>query len=127
MAQRFTLAIPNPSAPGQDINVGSQTAGGGVVGIPTSEAVRSPTGYQQIVEPQSSTALTVPSNTTLALVQNNGTQPVRYRIDGPSPTTSMGMRINAGEELELIGASAVSAAKFIREAQGVTLDVQFYG
>lgn len=126
MAQRVTLAIPNPAAPGQDINVGSTSSTGGVVSFPTSEAVQVQRGYQQIVEPATATALTVPANTTYALVQNNGTQPVRYRLDGTDPTASVGMRLAAGGTLHIRGATALAAARFIREAAGVTLDVQYY-
>lgn len=126
MAQRVTLAIPNPTGSGQDINVGSTSSTGGIVSFPISEAAQVQRGYQQIVEPAAATALTVPANTSSALVQNNGTQPARYRLDGVDPTTSVGMRLAASAQIRIYGASALAAAKFIREAAGVTLDVQYY-
>jgi guanyl-specific ribonuclease Sa len=124
MAQRFTIAIPG--AQGQDINVGSTASTGGVVSLPTAEAIQVQRGYQQIVEPTTVTALTIPANTTYALVQNNGTQPARYRFDGVDPTASLGMRLPASGHIQIRGAAALAAAKFIREAAGVTLDIQYY-
>lgn len=86
-----------------------------------------PKGYQQIADATlaAATALTVPAGSTYAVVQNNGSQPVRYRDDGTDPTTTVGMRIPAGNTLTYDG--NLAAIKFIREAAGVTLDVTYYG
>jgi hypothetical protein len=127
MAQRVTLALPNPAAPGQDVNVGSVSGSGVVTGFPISEPAQVPNGYQQIVEPATSTTLTVPANSSYAIIQNNGTQPTRYRLDATAPTSTTGMRLAAGAQIRVNGAAALAAAKFIREAAGVTLDVQYYG
>jgi len=88
-------------------------------------------GYQQLSNATlaASTALTVPSGATVAVIQNNGTQPVRWRDDGAStaPTASTGQRLPAGETLTLdTGNAGLTAARFIREADGATLDIQYY-
>jgi hypothetical protein len=88
-------------------------------------------GYQQLTNATlaSSTALTVPANSTAAIVQNNGTQPARFRMDGATtaPTSSTGMVIPAGEAAVLdYGATALGTARFIRAADGVTLDIEYF-
>lgn len=88
-------------------------------------------GYQQIVSATlaSSTALTVPSGATLAIVQNNGTQAVRWRPDGATtaPTSTTGQRIAAGSVLTIdIGNAGLTSSRFIREADGSILDITYY-
>lgn len=81
---------------------------------------------QQIVEPSTSTALTVPASATLAVVQNNGTVACRWRI-GNAPTATLGQTIAAGGSLTLdVRNVDIVAARFIRSAAGVTLDVNYY-
>lgn len=55
MAQRTTLAIPNPLAPGQDVNVGSSNATG-IVGLPVTTA---PSSGSKITAIQDSASPTV--------------------------------------------------------------------
>ena len=88
-------------------------------------------GYQQLTNAAlaSSSALTVPANATGAIIQNNGTQPGRYRMDGATtpPTASTGMVIPAGEAVVLeYGRTALVASRYIRAADGVTLDIEYF-
>lgn len=85
-----------------------------------------PQGYQQISSATlaASTGLTVPAGATVAIIQNNGTQAVRFRDDGTDPTSSIGQRIPAGETLTYDG--DLSAVEFIREADGAILDIAYY-
>jgi hypothetical protein len=93
-------------------------------------AVRSasytPMGYQQLSNATLavSTPLTVPAGATVAIIQNNGTQPARFRDDGVAPTATTGQRIAAGEFYTYDG--NLSAMRLIREADGVTLDIAYY-
>lgn len=88
-------------------------------------------GYQQLLSAglSSSTALTVPSGATTAIIQNNGTQAVRWRPDGATtaPTSTTGQRIAAGSTLTLdIGNAGLTSSRFIREADGSILDITYY-
>lgn len=88
-------------------------------------------GYQQLTNTTlaSSSPLTVPTNATGAIIQNNGTQPGRYRMDGATtpPTASSGMVIPAGEAIVLdYGRAALVASRYIRAADGVTLDIEYF-
>lgn len=121
----FTVALVGSGAGG---------ASGGAVG-PTNPLYVRAASYtplastQQIANATLATAqaLTVPTGATVALVQNNGTQPCRWRADGSAPTASTGQRIPSGETLTLdIGNAGLVAARFIREADGVTLDISYY-
>lgn len=99
--------------------------------VPVKAAPYTSLGYQQIANATlaSSTALTVPGGATVALVQNNGSQPVRFRPDGATtpPTASTGQRIPAGQTLTFdAGNAGLTALRFIREADGVTLDISYY-
>ena len=83
---------------------------------------------QQIVEPASSTALTVPATATVAIVQNNGTQNCRFRYEGATnaPTATLGQRIYPGEYLTInISNTQIANMRFIREAAGCTLDIVY--
>jgi hypothetical protein len=88
-------------------------------------------GYQQLSNTTlaSSSPLTVPVNATGAIVQNNGTQPARYRVDGTTtaPTASSGMVIPPGEAIVLdYGRAALVASRYIRSADGLTLDIEYF-
>lgn len=67
---------------------------------------------------------TVPPLATRAVIENNGTQPVRWRDDGVAPTASRGGRIVVGGKLNYDG--VLSALRFIREADGSILDINYY-
>lgn len=86
-----------------------------------------PKGYQQLTNAQLATvqSLTVPAGATVALIQNNGNQPARWRDDGVNPTSTIGQRIVSG--LTLVYASMLSAFKVTREADGASLDIAYYG
>lgn len=83
-----------------------------------------PLGYQQITSLSTVKSLTVPAGTSYALVQCE-TQAVRWRMDGTDPTATVGMRLNAGEELELYAAFAT--IEFIEETTSAKLNVQYFG
>jgi hypothetical protein len=122
MGAPVTLTTPRLGNPAVDDRVSRSNPL--PVFVTDGESSIAPIGYQQIVEPETSTGLIVPNGATFALIQNNGAQPARWRDDGPAPTTTMGLRIRAGDEREYRG--NLSALKFIREAAGVTLDVNYY-
>lgn len=92
-----------------------------------SGSLATPKGYQQILNTSltSAQALTVPTGAARALIQNNGSQNARYRDDGSAPTATVGARLIAGQALDYRG--PLSALQFIREADGATLDILYYG
>ena len=88
-----------------------------------------PRGDQQITIAtlQSVTALTVPGSATVAFMQNNTNQAIRWRDTpaGTNPTTSVGQRILAGDTLTYDG--ALANWEGIAEAAGTgTLDIVYY-
>lgn len=80
-------------------------------------------GYQQITSLSASTALTVPSGATLALIVPE-TQNVRWRDDGTAPTASVGMPIFVGASLSYDG--DLNRIRFIQQAASATLNVSYY-
>jgi hypothetical protein len=80
-------------------------------------------GYQQITSLSASTALTVPSGATLALIVPE-TQNVRWRDDGTAPTASIGMPIFVGASLSYDG--DLKNIRFIEQAASATLNVSYY-
>lgn len=81
-------------------------------------------GYQQITSLSSSTALTVPENTTFAMIGIEG-QAVRYRADGTAPTASVGKQLAVGQEMKYTG--DLKALRFIEVASGAKLNISYYG
>lgn len=81
-------------------------------------------GYQQITSLSSATSLTVPENTTFAMIGVES-QAVRYRSDGTAPTTSVGKQLAAGQEMKYTG--NLKALQFIEVASGAKLNISYYG
>jgi hypothetical protein len=83
-------------------------------------------GYEQISSATlaAPTQLTVPEGSTIAIIQNNGTQAARFRPDGVAPTASTGQRIAAGEFYS--HDAELSDLILIREAAGAVLDIAYY-
>jgi hypothetical protein len=81
-------------------------------------------GYQQITSLSSSTALTVPENTTFAMIGAES-QAVRYRADGTAPTASVGKQLAAGQEIKYTG--DLKALRFIEVAASAKLNISYYG
>lgn len=82
-------------------------------------------GYQQITSLSTSTALTVPAGTSVAMVQAE-TQNVRWRDDGTDPTASVGSILLAGQTLEY-DAAQLAVVEFIETVAGAKLNISYYG
>lgn len=87
-------------------------------------------GFQQIENATlaNSTALTVPATAQRASIQNKGTQPAVYRVDGSTnaPTATNGTTIPAGATAIVnYGNAALNTLRIIRAADGVTLAIEY--
>ena len=80
-------------------------------------------GYQQITSLSSSTALTVPTGATMALIVPE-TQNVRWRDDGVAPTASVGMLVVANSSMSYDG--DLQKIRFIAATAGAVLNVSYY-
>ena len=80
-------------------------------------------GYQQITSLSASTALTVPSGATMALIVPEA-QAVRWRDDGTAPTASVGMPVAIGEALNYDG--DLNRIRFIEQTASAKLNVSYY-
>jgi len=73
----------------------------------------------------STSDVVAPSGAYAVLLQAE-TQNVRFRLDGTSPTTAVGMRLIAGDApIRLDGAEAVRSIKVIEEAASAKLNIHF--
>lgn len=82
-------------------------------------------GYTQVTSLSSAAGLgTVPAGSNFAVVQCESQQ-VRWRDDGTSPTTTVGMLMNVGDVLLFDGEP--SAIKFIEVTASAKLNVSWYG
>lgn len=80
-------------------------------------------GYQQITSLSASTALTVPTGATMALIIPE-LQAVRWRDDGTAPTASVGMPLAVGTSLSYDG--DLKAIRFIQQAASGYINVCYY-
>ena len=80
-------------------------------------------GYQQITSLSASTALTVPTGATMALITPE-TQAVCWRDDGVAPTASVGMPIAAGAYFTYDG--DLKAIRFIEQTASAKLNISYY-
>lgn len=69
----------------------------------------------------------LPAAASVAIVQNNHTQPIRFRYSG-TPTATVGQRIPVGETVTLdVGAATLATVRLIYEATGTgTVDVSYF-
>lgn len=93
-------------------------------GTPIKKASLKAKGFQQITDLSSASGLTVPNETELAVFSIEGAS-VRYRDDGTSPTSSVGMLLHSGTVFEYNG--PLNAIEFIEVASGAKLNVSYYG
>jgi hypothetical protein len=84
-----------------------------------------PLGYQQITSLAASTALTVPSGATCALIRCE-TQNVRWRDDGVAPTAAVGNLILTTDTQPFWYPGTLVNLLFIQVTASATLDVSYY-
>lgn len=116
-------SYPPPNNSTAEAQVFVQVDGSGNIVTPGGTSVQTPKGYQQIVGAASSTALTVPSGSTSAVLMFSGGD-VRMRDDGVAPTASVGFLFKAG--YPVVYAGSLSALRLIQTSAAVTVDVLFY-
>jgi len=90
---------------------------------------RGSNGYQQITDLSSATSLTVPTTNPAsfyAVIQCEGTalNYVRWRDDGTAPTSSVGMQLFCGSELNYHG--PLDAIQFINGTGSNKINVTYY-
>lgn len=83
-----------------------------------------PLGYQQLSVAGTAATLTVPAGTTLAMlaIESNA---VRYRDDGTSPTSTVGMPMSVGTQ-NFPYTGYLGGVQFIAQSGTATLDVNYY-
>lgn len=89
-------------------------------------------GYQQITSLSSATNLTVPGRSPMGTTQSPRlallqceSQSVRWRDDGTSPTASVGMILNVGDQPYPYDGD-LTKIKFIETAASAKLNVSYY-
>lgn len=86
-------------------------------------AIFPPRGYEQVTGLSSAKGLTPPAGATKATIQAE-TNGVRWRDDGTSPTTSVGMSLAAGATMDYSG--DLGAIRFIETTASAKLNVSYY-
>lgn len=118
-------AVTNPASPGSVIallkGIISTLLTAGISIIPKAGT---PKGYEQIVGMVASTALTVPSGATYALITVEGAD-CRWRDDGVAPTAGVGMPLYQGQAAFLFNGN-LAALRFIEMAASATLNISYY-
>lgn len=89
-----------------------------------AQALGTPVGFQTFAA-STATALTVPSGAKSAFVTVDGDS-ARWRSDGTSPTTTVGMYLADGGGIE-VGTLELPVIEFIAIADSATVSVTYYG
>ena len=93
--------------------------------LPTTRAVQRSISYANVPDLTAAIGLgTIPAGTRFVRITVSGAG-VRYRADGTDPTPASGMPIAADTTFEFLGDPA--AIRFIGQAAGAVLDVEFVG
>lgn len=87
-----------------------------------ADATIQPVGYRQITNLGSAIGIQI-GDGRVALIQALN-QNVRWRDDGTDPTTSVGMRLHAGETIFYTG--DLRAIRFIEESASAELNISVY-
>lgn len=119
--ERIPAHVPVVQTPSGDFVPQQGTSSGAPT---TSPGNLTPKGYQQITDLASAASLTVPTGATVALIQAE-TQSIRWRDDGTSPTTTVGMVLAAGESVFYTG--NLATFKAIEVTASAKLNVSYYG
>jgi hypothetical protein len=92
----------------------------------TYKAGQVPAGYQQLTVSTVVLRLTVPAGTVRAVIGIEA-QPIRYRVDGNVPSSSVGFLVKADQTIEIEGNLAVKAFRVIRQSStDAVLNVIYY-
>jgi len=84
-------------------------------------------GYQQLTVAATAVALTVPAGSVRAVIGVED-QPLRYTVDGTTPTSSLGFNAKADVVFELNGNTVLKAFKAIRTGgTSAVLSIHYYG
>lgn len=84
-----------------------------------------PHGYERITSLSSAQGLDVPQSFTKLAVIQTEVSAVRWRDDETDPTSSVGMRLEPGQELQYDG--DLTRLTFIQETSGAILNISYYG
>lgn len=84
-----------------------------------------PLGFQQITGMISATSLTIPAGATVAIIQAEA-QNIRWRDDGPVPTSTVGMLIFATDTRGLPYVGNLANIKLIQATSGAIANVAYY-
>ncbi len=87
------------------------------------DGYREPKGYEQISSLATAQSLTKPEGAHFALIQAV-TQNVRWRDDGTDPTASVGMQLEAGQQIPYYG--DLDTFKVIEESASAEVNVSYY-
>lgn len=125
MGASVTWVKPDPTTGIDKIVGGIDNA----LNVTSRSAAFTPLGDQQITIATLAAVqtLTIPPGATVAIIQNNTTQAMRFRDrpDGTAPTATLGQRIAAGAPYTYDG--DLTKFKMIREADGTgTVDIAYY-
>lgn len=84
-------------------------------------------GYQQITVSTTAIGLTVPAKTIRAKIVVEA-QPLRYRLDGTDPSSTVGTLALAGAEIEVFKKEVLAAFKAIRSGgTDSVISVHYFG
>jgi hypothetical protein len=83
------------------------------------------TGFQQMTSISSATAPTVPSETDWAWVQAEGAN-VRFRLDGTSPTASVGLILADNDPPVEMPVWMLNNVEFIQETATAKVNIQYF-
>ncbi len=83
-------------------------------------------GFEEIAVEGTAVGFDAPAGTVRA-VCGVETQPIRYRVDGEDPTTSVGFLVKADETFEIVGPEAIKNFKAIQDGSAGQLNVLYYG
>ncbi len=85
-----------------------------------------PLDFEEISVADTAIGFTAPAGAVRA-VCGVETQPIRYRVDGTDPTSSVGFLVKADETFEIVGPEAIKKFKAIRDDSSGKLNVIYYG
>lgn len=89
----------------------------------------SPTGFQKLTVSSSAVGFTLPANVpqvraVIFTVENN---PIRMKVDGGDPTTTDGILLYIGDEVELTNVTMINNCKLIAQSSDGLVQIQFFG
>lgn len=89
----------------------------------------SPTGFQKLTVSSSAVGFTLPTSVpqTRAVIFTVENNPIRMKVNGDDPTTTDGILLYVGDEIELTNVDMINNCRLIAQSSDGLVQIHYFG